>query len=295
MADIPTASVEEARRQYPQFVWAFDHPDVGPLLKQSVQENWPPGRLTGRIMETGWWKGTLPSLREFQAKQVQDPAWVDQQLRQKLPQLWDQWLSLGLPPPSEQLISDFARQAISLAWSEGQITDAMMAHAKYNSGQPRPVGTLGSTMTDLKARARAYYLPLDDETAFNFARSVAAGERRAEDYDVMFQEQAKGRFPSLTKYIESGIKPADFFRPYQTTVADLLEVSPDAVDFMSDPKFSSIIDKVDDKTGERRPMTLNETQVHVRGLDEWKTTRQGQAAAATAADGILKMFGKVAS
>jgi hypothetical protein len=291
---VTTASLDEARKQYPQYAWMFDIPKVGDLIKQAITEGWPDGRLTGEIQGTDWWKQTVPALRQYQQDIANDPAKVDQQLRQVLPDIYDTWASLGQPTNmGDPFFTDIARQSIQQGWSAGQLKDALVSRTRYNYDQPTPVGSIGTTMDAIKAQAGNYMLTLDDHTAFNYARQVAAGEHVAADFDEVFKQQAKGQFPTLAQFIDQGTTPKDYFAPYQSQIAKLLEKNPADVDFMKDPKWMKVIDTVDDK-GNRRPMTLSETSTYVRGLDDWKSTRQGQEAAATAAEGILKTFGKVA-
>lgn len=291
---VTPASIDEARKQYPQFAWMFDNPEVGPIIQQAITEGWPDGRLSGQIQNTTWWKQTVPALRQYQQDIADDPAKVDQQLRQVLPDIWDTWLSLGQKPDmGDPFFTEIARQSIQQGWSAGQLKDALISHVKYNYDQPTPTGSIGTTMNQIKQQANDFFLTLDDHTAFNYARQVAAGEHAATDFDNVFKEQAKGRFPTIAQFIDQGVTPKDYFQPYQQQIATLLETNPANVDFLNNPKWMKVIDTTDDK-GNRRPMTLSETATYVRGLDDWKSTRQAQESAATTAEGILKTFGKVA-
>jgi hypothetical protein len=289
------ADKDEFRRQYPQYGWLFDNGEIGPLLERSISEGWPEGRLTGEIMQTTWWKQTVPSQRTYLQQLHDDPAKVDEQIRGILPDLWDTWISLGMPAPAadDPFMLEMANNVLKFGWNPQQTKDALVSRITFDKNNATPVGSIGTTMNQIKQSAQMYFIQLDDETAFRLARQVAAGEHAVTDFDIDWKNQAKSRFPSLTKQIDQGWTPADYFKPYQTAIAQTLETSPQAIDLMSS-KWSALVDFHDEKTGENRPMTQNEALVYARKQDEFKSTRNAQESAADMGNKLLEMFGKKA-
>lgn len=288
------ASYDEALQRYPDWAWAFNIPEVGDKIRQALNDpGYASSRLQSEIMQTNWYKTTQASAREWEALVQRDPESANARRRQREADVYDAIIKAGMGP-NPQLAQELAQQALRLGWNDAQLNDAIVGRINYDA-RNRAVGSVGAAQDSIKKLAARYMIPISDETAFNYGKAIAAGEQTAEGFEVGFRDQAKGRFPTLAKYIDQGTTPADFFSPYQERIGQLLERPPSQINLLNDTRWNAVLDKVDEKTGERRPMTLNEVDVFARRQDEFRQTRNGQQAAADAADGILRMFGKVAS
>jgi hypothetical protein len=284
------ASYEDALKKYPDWAWAFNIPEVGDLLRKGVDDpNYDP---IPEIMQTNWYRTTQASVRQWDALNAKDPESANAQLREEQARIWDMALGMGIDPNSIDF-KDTATRSLRLGWQQSQLQDYLASQLKYSPSSKTAVGSISTTMAQLKANAANYFVTLSDDTAFNMAKSVIAGEHTAQDWTGVWQDQAKQQFPTIANYIDKGITPQAYFAPVQDRIASALEVNPDSINLM-DSKWSKVIDTVDDK-GVRRPMTYSEVDQYVRSQDEWKSTRQGQQAAADMAQQLLTTFGKVAS
>lgn len=197
-------------------------------------------------------------------------------------------------------IRQMAEEALLNGWAspQGQITypdrlqRAVVAEFEFRPSQP-VLGDLGAAQAAVLARASEWMVPMAESTAAQFAARVLNGDMSEEGLDAYLRDLAMSRFEHLADHIRRGITPTQFFEPYRQEIARLLETTPDAIDLLNDPRFAPVVDFVDE-AGKRRPMTLSETQMLVRGLDDWQTTRQANEEAARVADGLGRMFGMVA-
>lgn len=154
-------------------------------------------------------------------------------------------------------------------------------------------GDLQALAAAFQAMAAEWMVPLSDASAFDWAKRALMSETTREGFEAYLRQQAQGRFPHLGELIGQGVSPGRYFAPHREEIARLLEVTPDSVDLL-DPQFSQVLEWVPAGGGERRPMTLYETQEFVRRLPQWRTTRGAQMQASQMAEGLAKLFGKVA-
>jgi len=246
-----------------------------------------------QLQNTSWWKAHGQAQRAYVGLQQTDPETLAENIRQKDAEVHQMANQMGLAD-NQVNIDQMARNAIQFGWGNNELQEQLAGQAQYSSAAPGTsnLGTIDNTISQLKQTAAQYMVPLDDQTAFTWARDVAAGHHQVADYTPMLAQQAKGRFPSLADYIDKGITPQQFVQPLQNQTASLLEKSPDSID-MTSPTYSKMLDYVDPKTSTPRPMTLTEAGNYTRGLDDWKNTAQAQQSVASTVEGILKQFGKV--
>jgi hypothetical protein len=285
---------DDVLQYFPAYAWALDIPDVAAVLQKAVSEKWSSQTLIANLQQTNWWKNTQPSLRQYNEEVSTDPERYAEEVRRLSAKTWDLSNQLGLGLQNTKVADDIARQALQLNWNDEQIRDALVTATRQQGAQGQAnTGLINTTIAQLKQNASSYMVNIDDKTAFDWATSVAANEHKVEDYNEIFKGWAKGQFAPLAPLIDQGVTPEQYFSPMKQAVAQTLEISPDEVDMIANPKYSKIAHFADPKTGAPRPMTISEAQTYARGLDEWKSTRQGQQAAADMGSEILKTFGKI--
>lgn len=293
---------DELKKRYPTYAYVVDSvPEIRNLLVQAKQaedagQAWPEDELMAKMQNTNWWRSTGNQVKLWQELKYNSPGEADTQRREREAALWDITRRTGvtISPEAVQALAD---QSLSFGWDTNspQLIDALATMAQYNPGVGKEPTGLGSTMQSIKEMADAYMIRVGDQDAFNMARQVMAGELEQDALKVTFAEQAKGKFAHLTPYIERGITPRQYFAPHVQELAAAWEVSSDSINLMDDPRLSQVIGYADPQSKEIRPMTISEVQRLARSDDRWRSTRQGQETAAKAAEGILSMFGKVAS
>ena len=282
-------TMQEAMQKYPDWQWAMSVPGVKEELQRAIDD--PAYDPIPAIMRTDWYRQTQASIRQWDALMARDPETANAKLREEQARLWDMHLQMGMTPDGKY-IEETALKSLRMGWQQYQLQDYLASRFTYGTTPTNVPGKLSSTMTQIKQQAAQYFQSLSDETAFNYAKSIMAGEHTLEDWNGVWADQAQRQFPTIAGELAKGTTPAQYFAPIKDRIASQLEVAPSAINLM-DSKWSPVIDHSDEQ-GNRRTMTLSEVDRFVRGQDEWKRTRQGQEAAANMAETLLQKFGKVA-
>lgn len=160
-------------------------------------------------------------------------------------------------------------------------------------------GDIGAMVDAVVAASREWMVPLSEDAAWNWARRMLLGEATEQGLEAYLRDLARGRFPAIDAHLQAGMTPTEFFNPYVQEIARLLEVNPNDVNLLEDPRFSRIVEfvppgaKEGNVLSERRPMTMSEMQQYVRGLPEWNGTRQALSGAGALAESLLENFGAI--
>ena len=104
------------------------------------------------------------------------------------------------------------------------------------------------------------------------------------------QRAAKGQFSQLADQIDAGLSLDDIFRNYRGYAADVLEVDPNSIDFMRDPKWSEAFG-----TKETGQLSLSDWVTKLKSDTRfgWQYTKQANQQATDVALSIARAFGKV--
>jgi hypothetical protein len=280
------------RQEYPQMAWVMNNPELSPLMRQATTERWDPARLMGAIQKTNWWKNTDAAQREYQRLVAEDPQTAYKKYLEAATGVQSLASRLGVSLSAE-VVKSIGTNAAAEGWDANRLTQEVMRQAtSYN---PRGVGDVNAMVNQVKTRSTDFFMPMSDETAFNWSKNIMSGTATKDGLDTYLRQQAINRFggdKSIADALAKGATVKDVFDPYVQQTAQLLEVSPAQVDLM-DSQWGTMIDGMR-SDGSRRPMTLSESATYVRGTDAWKQTNQAAQAAAGLGEQILKTFGEVA-
>jgi len=105
------------------------------------------------------------------------------------------------------------------------------------------------------------------------------------------RDRAKAQYYWLAPAIDSGVTLKEYFQPHRQTIAKLMEVSEDSVDFMNNPKWNKVVRHVPPDQEGVREMNLGEVERYVREQDEWKATSNAKQTANGAVAAIGRIFG----
>lgn len=228
-------SDDEVYDEYPQYTWALDHPELGPILRRAAKEDYSAGRLQAEIFRTNWWQTTGRAQRE--------------------------WIALAGTDPAEA----------SIRLRAVEETNQMLAAAAQ------------------------YGVPLTEDGARSWAQKVVRGEVGPDDVQGFLRSQAKSLYPGLAKQFDDGYTLEQIGASYRSLAAQRLGIAESEVRF-SDPKWNRALNAVDPKTGERRALTLSEWETVLKTDDQYgyDNSREAITEAAQFADGLARMFGRVA-
>ena len=136
-------------------------------------------------------------------------------------------------------------------------------------------------------------VPISDAQLDKWTKDVQLGNVSQSDFDGYLREQAKSLFPGLSAAIDRGVTVEQYADPYRSIAASTLEVDPQSIDFMKDPKYMKALYQKDPKTGDNTSMSLADWGTHLRGLPEYRKTSGANQQAASFGNSLLQTFGKI--
>lgn len=288
---------ELIRTQYPYLAFLLNDPEIGPLLLQAVDPNtgFDAATFQAKLYATNWWKTHSDAARQWLVLQATDPATAQAKRDELEAQMRDMAGQFGVP-----LSDDQYRFLVELALQNGQsinseaIRDGILSLAQFSEEMPTGgLGSIGSLEMQIKDLANKKYLVgVSDQDAFTWATQILSGQKTLEGITADLAHVAAQRFPSLAQQIAAGSTPGDIIAPVVNLVAQQLEISPDKIDLMNDPRWSKILSVADPATG-LRPMTYSEALSFARSQPEWANTLNGKAAGADLTSTIVQTFGEV--
>lgn len=284
---------EQARK------WIFDHygymaaylnhPEVGPILLKAARLGITgESELFGMLSATNWWKTTASSARQWDLLVSTDPATADAQRQARQAEINNRASSLGIELGGD--MGSFVEQSLRQGWSADQVVDYLIQRVE---GQTRYTqGDLAAIQSQVRANATNYLIDASDETTSWYARRIASGELTYEAANAVFAQQAQARFGWMGDALQKGLTPMDYFRPMIDRAARIMEVNPSDVDPM-DPKWLSVLETTDSRTGERRGATDYEMQRTLRTQSGWYDTNSAQDLYAGLSMSLASKFGMV--
>lgn len=289
----PNATDEEIKsyikENFGAMSWAIDHSELGPMLITAAREGWAPARLDAAITDTEWWRTTEPTLRAWQAKLAEDPAAAEDEVNQKVAELQDFFAQTGLQVGPDA-VRRIAEQSLSLGWTDTELRDAIALEVDWATASETPRASFGEAVMQLRQTAEGEYMvPMSEEAAAGWARRIFEGSATEDGFRAWLKQAAIGRFGQFAEQINQGATPAQLFDSYKQMAAETLEMDPEQIDLLHDPKFNRALEVDDD--GKRRAMTLGEWSMYLREQDEYRFTTQANKQAAEVSRSLGNMFG----
>ena len=115
--------IEKFRKEYGWLTWMLDHPELGPILEESIKENWSSERTQTELQNTDWFQETSPALREWKNLKNTDPADAQNQINAVSQRIKTGARRYGVeltPHRAEEL----AEKSLSMGWVDGNAVAA---------------------------------------------------------------------------------------------------------------------------------------------------------------------------
>lgn len=284
------APADEAKRLYGYLGWFVDHPTVGPVILRAASEGWDMSRLLGALSGTTWWRKTSEMSRKWDALVAMDPATAEARVDETALSIGMQSQKFGVKLSNAKL-AQMAVKALRFGWNPQEIQLAIAAEMRYlpkaNYG-----GGVGQMMNGVKSTAASFLIPVTKKQSWEWARRMVSGVGTMEAVEAQMRALAKVRFPHLAKLIDQGITPGDYFAPHRQAIASLLEISPDAVNFM-DTRWNPVMAFRSNAKSPLRAMTITEASRFARMQPEWNKTQNAWQSVTDTGDQIMQLFGTV--
>lgn len=193
----------------------------------------------------------------------------------------------GLP---DQDFDALGWQAANNNWDTEKIRDLLADQITYET--TKNPGYVSDIMNKTRNYAADYLIKISEEEALGFARQVASGDLDPDSIKTEMGRRAKAQYSYLSHVVDAGGTLKEYFDPHRKTIAQLMEVSPDKIDFLNDPQWTDVINRPPDANDPtRREMSLSEVESFVRSKDQWSTTQNARSTAANGAVAIAKALG----
>ena len=256
-------------------------------------------------VKNSWWNNNAKTIRDAIAQKITDPATYNAGVNGVLTSSVNPVateLGIQLSPDA---LNSVAEQAYTNGWtSTDQIKAALISQYHYNPNSTTlQGGTLGKTIADLSQIASNYGIPLpkDPNQIESFIKGIVApgnqnpalGGNAEQAFTEYAKTQAKALYPWMSSAIDNGVSVKSYLQPYQTQIANTLDLSPDAINWQ-DPKWQGLINIPDpSKPGLTTQANMTQVMKTIKTDPQygWNYTNAAKTQAADFASQIKTMFG----
>lgn len=283
MADTPA--------DYGMYSWAFNDPEVGPILQRAKDEGWTPDKLQFELSKTNWWRTTVASERAWNEEIARDPREALDRRNQKAEEITRMASQLGVtldPGVADSFADSFYRYG----WTPIQLQNSILTQFKYARGQT----TASAAVTEMQLTqiASDYGVTLTDGDYRNWIISIDQGINTTDSFKTWAAQQSANLNPWAKSALDSGLTLKDITAPILNKVANELEINPNMIN-LTDSKWAKLMQVSRDKDGSFVMPSWSDVERTIRtdpqyGFDRTDNARQQ---AASAAQGLLKSFGSI--
>jgi hypothetical protein len=283
---------DEARAKFPAWIMFLDDPEIGPIIRDAMANNRDPEWVTGQIRQTNWFRSRSESMATWDALVAERPEQAEAQRVAMRAELTDMYAQFGIPVDSAS-IDSLTEQALRFGWTATQLTDAVVA--TMPSAPPTTpggmTGSIGKNMQDIKAQAHAYGLPMNDTTAYESAKRMAAGEIDLDGIAAGMQQQAWNTYTWARSQLDAGETMSSIMAPLRQTVANELGVPEASVDFVSDPYWQQLLFLRTEAGDTFRQPTVRDALEQARRSDGYLDSTNGEQRAVGLYDALKRKMG----
>lgn len=296
---LPTVFIPKSPQEINDFIhqhfgqdaWFMDQPEVAKiLLDMASKGNTDGDEAIRQVSTTAWYKSLDKDARQWYSDERQDPGTTKEKIRQQTIYLQGLADKEGTTIDPQRL-HDLAETSLRYNWKQSQIDASLKAEFKYDPTSTKQASQIGT----MKGIAADYMVPLSDDALKTWDKGLSTGDFSTADYTEYVKSVAKSMFPQMATAIDAGHTVKNYIDPYRQMAAQTLDLAPDQIDFMNDPRFRSAIDQTDPKTGMRTVMTLSDfsTKMKTDSSYGYDKTTAGIGEGASLATNILQKFGKI--
>lgn len=274
--------------------------DVKAVLDRAVKEGWynDETKLSAALTNTGWYRTTEQSARQFAIRQSTDPATLEDQINGEVETFRQSTLANGLTL-DDQTLRRLATDKIKYGWSAQQANNAIgseaIATAQGRGAQGMADLRSGFVGQKLRQIAKSYAQKPSEAQLDSFITDIMTGKKTEQQFIDLMRTSAKTQYRSLANQIDQGQDVETAMYGYQQAAQSVLGNTIDVsqIDWQSD-KWNKALNFRDEKTGEYRQMDLWEWNKYLRKLPEWQQTDEAKQTYQNVAYSLAQGFGKIA-
>ena len=273
-----------------------DNADVKAVIDKSVKEGWynDAAKLQAALSNTGWFRKTEQSARQWAILKSSDPATAESNLNEGVAQIRQATLNAGITL-NDATLRKLAEDNIKFGWSAIELQNAVgsEAVATARAGGPQGVSDLrrGMVGTTLAQIADNYAQKPTETMMDSWVAEIMTGAKSEQQFIDLMKEQARTQYRSLQSQLDRGIDVKTATAAYRQQAVSTLGIDESAIDLTQD-KWNRALNYQDPKTNEYRQMDMWEWNRYLRGLPEWQQTDEAKQTYRTAAFTLAQAFGR---
>ena len=273
-----------------------DNADVKAVIDKSVKEGWynDAAKLQAALSNTGWFRRTEQSARQWAILKSSDPATAESNLNEGVAQIRQATLNAGITL-NDATLRKLAEDNIKFGWSAIELQNAVgsEAVATARAGGPQGVSDLrrGMVGTTLAQIADNYAQKPTDTMMDAWVADIMTGAKSEQQFIDLMKEQARTQYRSLQSQLDRGIDVKTATAAYRQQAVSTLNIDESAIDLTQD-KWNRALNYQDPKTNEYRQMDMWEWNRYLRSLPEWQQTDEAKQTYRTAAFTLAQAFGR---
>jgi len=273
-----------------------DNADVKAVIDKAVKEGWynDAAKLQSSLANTGWFRRTEQSARQWAILKSADPATAEDNINQGVAQIRDASLSSGLTL-DDQTLRKLAEDNIKFGWSAIELRNAVGSEAVATArlGGAQGVSDLrrGLVGTTLQQIAANYAQKPTSTLLDSWVAEIMTGTKSEQQFIDLMKEQARTQYRSLQSQIDRGIDVQTATSAFRQQAVQTLGMEESAFDLTQD-KWNRALNYQDPKTNEYRQMDMWEWNRYLRSLPEWQQTDDAKQTYRTAAFTLAQAFGR---
>ena len=277
---LPPAELDILARDY-GFAWALisSNDEWFNIFTQSVLEGATPDRFISRIRGTNTYRETTEAFLDSEILRTSRPAEYNAIVGR-----WKEWLQnksteIGVPV-DENWLDQNAKYIAQGAVKTWQV-DKVFGEALTVSENPDLLGRAGQLQDSLRKLALNNGLSISIKEINDYVSQVLRNQITENDaYDTV-RRTAANNYQKYSDRILAGTDLKDLASPYTKSMADILEIDPNTIDF-DDPLLTDAL------TGD---VTLTDFRQRLRRDPRWQYTQNAQDETLGALSGVLRDFG----
>lgn len=286
------------RAEYPHLAWALNDPSLAPIIAQ--MDTMTPQAFQAALYRSAFYLNHGEAIRQWEALKGADPSTANQRIWSQTSHVMDIAGPMGhdVFAGGGSWLWGVAEASLRFGWTDEQIRDHLVAQIGVDwSGQDRP-GLIYGLKEQVQQTARQYGVAMSEQSAWDWGRRILAGDMSIEALVPQLQQDAKNLYAgnrTIVTAIESGRTLADLANPYFEIAARELGVNPATMDLL-DPKWAKALHQLDPKSGEARPLTMEEWTRLLRTDSNygWDFTMSARQQGAEFVTNTLNRFGLTA-
>lgn len=270
-------------------------PELAGLLSQAITQGWSLPELQNAVTNSNWYRTHSDTVRNAIALQVSDPKTWEQNLNKEIVRVQQMELQLGVRM-NHDAMAQLATQSLMVGgWDQQTLQDQVGQLWSRTNGSNLNVqsGQAAATGQQIRQIASDYGLPVTNYGVRFWTEKILSGQDTIDGNKQAAIAQAKTMYAPFAKQIDAGQTMRQIADPYVASMANLLELNPESINFASDPLIKKALQGTGVTASGQEPTAtpLWQFEQQVRSDPRWDRTLNAKQATAQALTDLGKDWG----